>query len=528
MAAGPPTCQYAAGFPVLALRTRTPTLVSTSPNPTVRLRFAPSPTGWLHVGGARTAYFNWLFARRHGGQFVLRIEDTDAERSSGESERGVLDDLRWLGLAWDEGPDTGGPFGPYRQSERLALYRERAEQLVAAGRAYPCFCTEDELEARRQAAAAAGRPPHYDGRCRALAPDAAAARVRAGEPASIRFRVPERDWRLNDHVRGEVTFPAGMVGDFVLLRSSGLPTYNFACVVDDAAMRITHVLRAEEHLANTPRQLMLYEALGEASPEFAHVALILNRDRTKMSKRAGEAAVAVGDWRRAGYVPEAMLSYLALLGFHPGDDREILSRAEALEAFALDRLGASGSVFDAAKLAWVNRHYLHHATGAQLAAWVAAGPGPGLEGAADWRGELARLTAGLAPGAVEKLLEGVRGNVATLAELPGEIAVLTAAGLQVEPDAAEALAAPGAAELCTALAAAVAGLAEWSGEAFKSAVQSTGKAQGRKGRDLFMPVRAALSGRTHGPELPLLAELLGKDRCIARLQDAARRPGAAG
>jgi len=491
----------------------------------VRVRFAPSPTGWLHVGGARTAYFNWLFARRNGGRFVVRIEDTDAERSSGESERGVLDDLRWLGLAWDEGPETDGPYGPYRQSERLAIYRARADELLAAGRAYRCFCTDDDLERRRREALAAGRPPQYDGRCRVLPAGESERRAAAGERASIRFRVPDREWRLADHVRGAVTFPSGMVGDFVLLRSSGLPTYNFACVVDDSAMRISHVLRAEEHLANTPRQLMLYEALGETPPEFAHVALILNRDRTKMSKRSGEAAVAVGDWRRAGYVPEALLSYLALLGFHPGDDREILSRDELLEAFALDRLGQSGSVFDAAKLAWVNRQYLHHASGAQLAAWLASGPGPATEGADDWREAVRRLTAGLPGESVEKLLEGVRGNVATLADLPGEIEVLTAGELRFEDEAAEALAAPGAAELCAALAQEAAALAEWRGEAFKSAIQAAGKRQGRKGRELFMPVRAALSGRTHGPELPLLAELLGKDRCIERLHDAARRAG---
>src|SRR5882672_2528627 len=309
----------------------------TAPQHPVRVRFAPSPTGWLHVGGARTAYFNWLFARQHGGAFVIRIEDTDAERSTDASERGVLEDLRWLGLDWDEGPDVGGPYGPYRQSERLALYREHVDALRAAGKAYRCFCTDAELEARRAAAAAAGKPPHYDGRCRALTRPVSDARAGAGEPFSVRFAVPARDWVLHDAVRGEVTFPAGMVGDFVLLRSAGLPTYNFACVVDDHGMAISHVLRAEEHLANTPRQLMLYAAFGWEPPRFAHVALILNSDRTKMSKREGEAAVAVGDWRRAGFVPEALLAYLALLGFHPGDDREVLPRDEMIAAFALDR-----------------------------------------------------------------------------------------------------------------------------------------------------------------------------------------------
>ena len=479
----------------------------------VRVRFAPSPTGYLHVGGARTAYFNWLFARQHGGAFVLRVEDTDVERSSGESESGVLADLRWLGLEWDEGPDRGGPHGPYRQSERLATYRDRAEQLVATGAAYPCFCTDDELNERRKAALAAGRPPHYDGRCSRMSQAEREAARKEGRPESIRFAVEARDWVVNDRVRGEVRFPSGMVGDFVLLRSSGLPTYNFAATVDDAAMRITHVIRAEEHLPNTPRQLMIYAALGEKAPEFAHVPLILNRDRTKMSKRSGEASVAVGDWRRAGYVAEALLSYLALLGFHPGDDREILSRKELLESFSLERVGKSGSIFDPDKLRWVNAHTLHTASGASLLEWGAEFlPPPARALASGSATNRARL---------EALLHGVRGNLGTLADLPRELAPFLDDAPAFEPDARLALDAPRGREVCASLAAELEPLASWSGEALKSALQSLGKRLGLKGRDLFQPVRAALTGRTHGPELPLLAELLGRERCLARLKAAA-------
>jgi nondiscriminating glutamyl-tRNA synthetase len=476
---------------------------------TVRVRFAPSPTGYLHVGGARTAYFNWLFARQNGGAFVLRIEDTDVQRSSEESEGGVLADLRWLGLEWDEGPDRGGPYGPYRQSERLALYRERAEQLVATGAAYPCFCTDPELEERRKQALAAGRPPHYDGRCRRMSLAERAAARAGGKPESIRFAVEARDWVLADRVRGEVRFPSGMVGDFVLLRSSGLPTYNFAAAVDDAAMRITHVIRAEEHLPNTPRQLMLYAALGEDPPAFAHVPLILNRDRTKMSKRSGEAAVAVGDWRQAGYVAEALLSYLALLGFHPGDDREILSRKELLEAFSLERVGKSGAIFDPDKLRWVNAHYLHAASGAELLAWGNEFLPPAARAQAGSATERARL---------EALLHGIRGNLSTLADLPGELAPFLDDAVALEPEARAALDAPRGREVCAVLAADLEPLASWSGEAVKSALQSLGKRLGLKGRELFQPVRAALTGRTHGPELPLVAELLGRERCLARLK----------
>ncbi len=477
----------------------------------VRVRFAPSPTGWLHVGGARTAYFNWLFARQHQGVLVLRIEDTDVERSSVESEAGVLDDLRWLGLTWDEGPDRGGPLGPYRQSERLPLYRERAELLVAQGAAYPCFCTDAELEERRKASLAAGRPPHYDGRCRRLSAAERDAHRREGRAESLRFAVAPGDQVLDDLVRGEVRFPDGMVGDFVVLRSNGLPTYNFACVVDDAGMRISHVIRAEEHLSNTARQLMLYQALREAAPRFAHVPLILNRDRSKMSKRSGEAAVAVGDWRRAGFVAEALLSYLALLGFHPGDDREILSRDDLLTCFTLDRVGKSGSVFDADKLRWVNAHYLHHAAGTTLGAWGEAFLPPAVSAL-----DAPRLAA---------LLEGVRGNLTTLADLPRELAPFLDEALAFEPDAEAALTAPRAAEVCDALAMALADLAQWSGEQVKSAVQSVGRTLGLKGRDLFQPVRAALTGRTHGPELPLVAELLGRERCVTRLRAVAGKPG---
>ncbi len=482
----------------------------------VRVRFAPSPTGWLHVGGARTAYFNWLFARKHGGAFVLRIEDTDAERSSDASERGVLDDLRWLGLAWDEGPDVGGAYGPYRQSERLSLYHEHADRLRASGHAYRCFCTDAELESRRAAAVAAGRPPQYDGRCHALAADTSDARAAAGEPYSIRFVVPASDTLLRDEVRGDVLFPAGMVGDFVLLRSNGLPTYNFACVVDDQLMAISHVLRAEEHLANTPRQLMLYDAFGWSAPVFAHVALILNADRTKLSKREGEAAVAVGDWRRAGYVPEAMLAYLALLGFHPGNDREVLPRDEMTAAFALDRLGRSGSVFDPAKLKWMNAHWLHHASGGTIADWAADAGADAPEfvpaAARAWPRET-----------LEHVLDAVRGNLATLAELPGELAPFLEDSPAVEPEAAQALGAPRAAVVCAAAAAGLAALADWRAEGVKSVFHALAPALGVKGRELYQPIRAALTGRTHGPELPVVAELLGRERCVARLERAGSR-----
>jgi nondiscriminating glutamyl-tRNA synthetase len=473
----------------------------------VRVRFAPSPTGWLHLGGARTAYFNWLFARRHHGAIVLRVEDTDVERSSAASEQGVLDDLAWLGLDFDEGPREGGSHGPYRQSERLDLYRARAADLAAQGAAYPCFCDDVDLERRRQAALAAGRPPHYDGRCRRLPAEERAARRAAGEPHSLRFAVPPGARRLQDLVRGEVTFPEGVVGDFVILRSNGLPTYNFACAVDDAAMEISHVIRAEEHLPNTPRQLMVCEALGATPPFHAHVPLILNRDRSKMSKRQGEVSAVVGDWRRAGVVPEALLGYLALLGFHPGDEREVLSRAELLECFALERVGRSGSIFDPDRLRWTNAHLLHHAGGEEIARW-----------GAEFLPQGARA---LPPTDLARLLAAVRGNLATLADLPAELEPFLAERPAFEPDAGSALEPEGARTLCGELAGELESLAEWSEEGVKSALRSAGARLGRRGRELYQPVRAALTGRLHGPELPLVASLLGRERCVRRLRAAA-------
>ena len=469
----------------------------------VRVRFAPSPTGWLHVGGARTAYFNWLFARQHHGVMALRIEDTDVARSSADSEAGVLEDLRWLGLDWNEGPDLGGPFGPYRQSERLTLYRERAGFLVAQNAAYPCFCADAELEARRAAQLAAGRPPQYDGRCRRLSPAEREIQRAEGRSESIRFVVEPRDWTLRDRVRGDVRFPAGMVGDFVLLRSNGLPTYNFACAVDDAGMRISHVIRAEEHLPNTVRQLMLYDALGDTPPAFAHVPLILNSDRSKMSKRDGEAAVAVGDWRRAGYLPEALLSYLALLGFHPGDNREVLTRRELIEAFTLERVGKSGAVFDPDKLRWMNAHYLHHATGPELLALGAA--------------FLPEWAAGRPQAWLTRALELIRGNLATLKDIAVELEPFAADGPRFETDARTIADGEAARVICQALSDEIESLEQWSADVFKSAVQAVGKRVGAKGRDLYQPIRAALTGRTHGPELPAIAELLGRDATIVRL-----------
>jgi glutamyl-tRNA synthetase/nondiscriminating glutamyl-tRNA synthetase len=456
----------------------------------VRVRFAPSPTGHLHVGNARTALFNWLMARGRGGRFVLRIEDTDAERSTAESERAILDDLRWLGFDWDEGPDVGGDYGPYRQSERFDRYADAAAGLIKAGHAYPCFCSPARLEAERAAAMAARRPPKYSGRCRLVAPDEAAARRRAGEPAAVRFVVPEdRTVAFDDLVRGTVTFHTGVIGDPVILRSDGRPAYNFSVVIDDAAMAITHVVRGEDHVSNTPRQLLIYEALGAAPPVFAHLSLVLGPDQAPLSKRHG--ATSVAEFRERGYLPEALVNYLALLGWSPGGDEELVAIDEMARRFDLSDVGHSAAVFDTDKLAWVNRHYMKEAEPDRLARaalpyFVRAG--------------YARQGTDATLAFIESLLPIAVGSVDRVEEIPSRVAFVF--DWTVARAAALAGADGDARQVLVAFAGAAAGgLADR--ERFRAAVAQVRAATGLKGRAVLHPIRVAVTAAESGPELDL-------------------------
>ena len=326
-------------------------------NSPVRVRFAPSPTGHLHVGNARTALFNWLFARQKDGTMVLRIEDTDLDRSEARYEDQLIDDLKWLGLDWDEGPDVGGPYGPYRQSDRLDVYREHAERLLSERKAYLCFCTEEELQRERENATAEHRQPIYSGKCRNLDPAEAELRRKDREACAIRLRIPEHPIKFHDIVHGPVEFSNEVVSDPIILRSSGMPVYNYVVVIDDALMKITHVIRGDDHLSNTPKQVALYEALGWPVPEFAHLSTILGADRERLSKRHG--ATSIANFRDMGVLPEALVNYLALLGWAPsGGTREIFSREELVKEFSLERVTPSPAVFDMEKLYWLNRHYI--------------------------------------------------------------------------------------------------------------------------------------------------------------------------
>ena len=463
----------------------------------MRVRFAPSPTGHLHVGNARTALFNWLMARGSGGTFILRIEDTDVVRSTRESEASVLEDLRWMGLTWDEGPDVGGPHGPYRQSERLHLYRSYAQELLASGRAYYCFCSAEQLEADRQAALAAGLPPRYAGRCRRLAPDEALRRVEAREPAVVRFKVPEqREVVFDDLVRGEVLFRTEVIGDPVLVRSDGNPAYNFAVVIDDALMDVTEVVRGEDHISNTPRQILLYEAFGFTPPRFAHLALVMGPDHTPLSKRHG--ATSVSEFRAKGYLPEALVNYLALIGWSPGHEEEVLPIDELARRFAIGAVGHSAGVFDEEKLAWVNRHYLRIADSLRIAKLSLP----------------AFAQAGFAREPVDRGLEYLAsvmpmatGSVDRLVEIPSRLRFLFAFDARTaidRPDVREVLAEPGAGDVVRTLAEelqAAGRLIDRDG--FRAVAARVRQKTGRKARELFHPIRVALTAEAGGPELDL-------------------------
>jgi glutamyl-tRNA synthetase/nondiscriminating glutamyl-tRNA synthetase len=477
----------------------------------MRVRFAPSPTGHLHVGNARTALFNWLFARRHGGAYLLRIEDTDADRSTVESERTILDDLRWLGLDWDEGPDVGGPHAPYRQSERLERYQSAAAALVASGRAYHCFCTPEQLEAERQQALASGQTPRYSGRCRRMDPADARRRVDAGETAAVRFAVPpDRDVTFTDLVRGPVTFATGTIGDPVILRSGGRPAYNFSVVIDDAAMQITDVIRGEDHISNTPRQILIYEALNLTPPRFAHLSLVLGPDHAPLSKRHG--ATSVAEFRERGYLSSALVNYLALLGWSPGEGEEIVALTDAARRFDLGRVSHSAAVFDTGKLAWLNRHYMKEATMAQLVRESV--PYFARTGLLAYATEEARAyLAAVMPMAV--------GSVDRLEEIPERVAFIfvwdaerAAALVRAEPDGARAVAAF-ADQIATAAG-------PLDRESFRAAAARAREQSGLKGRALFHPIRVALTAADSGPELDLAIPAI--DRGAALPQAAGLAP----
>jgi len=478
-----------------------------------RVRFAPSPTGYLHVGGARTALFNWLFARRLGGVLVLRIEDTDVERSSDEMVEGILDGLRWLGLDWDEGPKIGGPYGPYFQSARLDRYRAMAEQLVAEGHAYYCYCTPETLKAKRDAAEQAGAAWKYDRVCCALTRDEIAAREHEHAPRAIRFRVPEGVTRFDDLVHGPIEFDGANIEDFVLLRSDGHPTYQLSVVSDDVEMKITHVVRGDDHISNTPKQILLYRAAGAEIPKFAHVPLILGADKKRLSKRHG--ATSVTEYSRQGYLPEAMFNFLALLGWSPGDDREVLSRDELVAAFSLEGISGGNAVFNTEKLDWFNQQHLMRLAPGELGRRLQ----PWLDRAGLWNDAfLGDRHAWFF--AVLELLKPRAKRLGDFAEL-GRFFFSDA--IEYEEAAVEKhLRAPGMDEHLLALDQALAKLEAFDAASTEAAVRETAEARGVKAATLIHAVRVVLTGKTVSPGLFEVLALIGRARVHSRFVEARR------
>ncbi len=477
-----------------------------------RARFAPSPTGQLHVGNARTALYNWLFARRFGGDFLLRIEDTDIERSEVRYEAQLLEDLRWLGMDWDEGPHSTdsipsqneGPFGPYRQSQRLEIYREHTERLLVAGRAYRCFCTAEQLEAEREKAIASHQPQIYSGRCRAISQQESTARAAKGEPFAVRLKIGQEPIRFYDIVRGEVEFAAEAISDPILVRSSGMPVYNYVVTIDDALMQITHVIRGDDHLSNTPKQVAIYNAFGWTVPQFAHLSTILGPDKTRLSKRHG--ATSITSFREMGILPEALTNYLALLGWGAeGGTRETFTMDELAKEFSLERVTPSPAIFDFNKLYWLNRHYLKQADPKRLSklslsyfaanGWLPKGPLPtDIE---EW---------------FQQLLALFIPSVDQLDQLPQKADFLfrfnPASAIANEENSA-IISTEASGKVLEIFASRISALsAPVTAEAFMKVMNDVKSASGVKGKELFHPVRIALTGTHSGPEFDKIIPLI--------------------
>jgi len=477
----------------------------------VRVRFAPSPTGHLHIGGARSALFNYLFARHNDGDFIVRIEDTDRKRNVEDAEQKLIDSLKWLGLEWDESIDKGGEVGPYRCMDRLDIYEKHLKQLVAEGKAYPCYCTEEELEQEREEQKARGEMPRYSGKCRNLTEEQRQAYEAEGRKASLRFKVPaHQQYVVHDHVRGEVTFESDGIGDFVIARPDGIPTYNFAVAVDDHLMGITHVIRGEEHLSNTPRQLMVYEAFGWEAPEFAHVSLILNPNRQKMSKRDESIIQFVEQYKELGYLPEALVNFLVLLGWSPEGEEEIFTKEELIQRFTLERVSKSPAVFDVDKLNWMNNHYLKKIPLDRLASLSI----PHLQKAGLLPEQLSPEQEEWAKHVIALYQEQMAygAQIVELAEL------FFTSSLEYNEEEKAVLSEEQVPEVLNAFYNEINNLADYTPETIKASLKSVQKSTGYKGKKLFMPIRVAATGSIHGPDLSQTLFLLGKEKVLQRIE----------
>jgi len=477
----------------------------------VRVRYAPSPTGHLHIGNARTALFNYLFARNQNGKFIIRIEDTDQKRNIEGGEESQLRYLKWLGIEWDESIDVGGEYGPYRQSERTEIYQKYTEELLEKGLAYHCYCTSEELEKEREEQQANSQMPRYSGKCRNLTAEQRAELEAEGREPSIRFRVPSNtEIKWNDIVKDEVSFESEGIGDFVIVKKDGTPTYNYAVAIDDYLMKMTHVLRGDDQISNTPKQILVYEALGWTPPVFGHMTLIVNENRRKLSKRDESIIQFIEQYKELGYLPEALFNFITMLGWSPVGEEEIFSKEQFIEIFDPARLSKSPALFDTSKLRWMNNQYmkkldLDEVVALSVPHLVKAGK---VEEARDAETE-----------------QWVRDLVALYQEqmsFGAEIVELTEMFFKKEIDYSEeakaVLAEEQVPEVLKAFAEEISSLEEFSADEIKAATKAVQKATGQKGKKLFMPIRVATTGETHGPELPKAISLLGKETVLARLE----------
>lgn len=481
-------------------------------NKPFKVRFAPSPTGPFHIGGARSALFNWLVARNKNGKFLVRVEDTDLARSTRESEEDIKAALKWLGLNWDEGIDVGGENGPYRQTERLDIYHKEIQRLLDEGKAYYCYCTEEELEESRTQQLAEGKTPVYNDHCRSLTEEEVAKYKESGRKPVIRLRVPKEGvFAFDDMVRGHVTFQAAGVGDFIIMKSDGIPVYNFAVVVDDALMNITHVIRAEEHLSNTPRQIAIYQALGYDIPKFGHISLILGSDHKKMSKRHG--ATSVDEYRKMGYLSDAVVNYLALLGWAPKGEQEIFTREELIEQFSMKRVSANDAVFDIEKLNWINFQYMKQLSPEELLELtlpfiINAGyiTGPLSDEKKEW---------------LKKVVWFVRDHLYYGAQTPENVKIFfEELPATTDEEMLDIMSRETSKMIIKSFAEKLSDLDTFNESSIKDVFSNLMKESGIKGKAAFEPVRIALTGEVHGPGLYTLIELFGKEKTIQRLKSS--------
>jgi len=475
--------------------------------PNVRVRFAPAPTGLLHIGNSRTALFNFLFAKRHQGTFVLRIEDTDIERSTEPSIDCIIEDLKWLGISWDEGPDRDGSNGPYRQSQRLSIYQEFANRLLQEGKSYKCFCSEERLEKLRKEQLSKGKMPRYDGRCRSLSEEEIAKMESSGLQSVLRFHVGGGPILFEDLIHEKMNFDSAGIGDFIIVRSDGMAAYNFACVLDDHLMAITHVIRGEDHLSNTPRQILLYQALSWQPPTFAHHPLILGPDRAPLSKRHG--ATAVSQYREEGFLPEALQNYLVLLGWTPPSGEEILPLQKMVEDFSIQAVSRSAPIYNRKKLEWLNSFYIREKEEPQLSEILI----PYLRKAGLRIDQMDRQWLNQISGVLKE-------NLVILSQVEEYLGIFFDEKFFFEDGAKTILLDPRNRETLRSVLSLLEDPSEITSDGQISLLTQLEKKTKRKGKDLYAPLRAAVTGKTKGPELVKTLPLLGKERIIKRLKMA--------